>query len=146
MSKTIKKNYEMKGFGFRVVLEQVELVPHGDDFYPLVDSRKLQDAVFDVLLHTPTQLLGAHLVFIRKYMSMTQTEFAQALGLNGHTTVSNWESAGHDVPKGLDSLYLAAIRAIMAKYRGQEVLKLADFTGAISRTLPPPEPAISIPA
>ena len=139
-----EKNYEMKGFGFRVVLSEVELVPHGDDFYPKVNARKLQDAVFDSLLKSRMQLHGAHLAFIRKYMDLTQTEFGELVGLNGHATVSGWESAGTSVPKGLDSPYLAIIRAVMAEYRGKQELRLSEFTSAVRTKLPLPEAIVAI--
>ncbi len=147
MTKVIKKkNYELKGFGFPVLLAEVELVASGDDYYSRIDSRKIQGIVFDTLRHARCQVTGAQLIFIRKYMEMTQTELAKALGLAGHTTISQWESSGADVPKGFDALYLAAQRALMAKYRGEAVLDLAAFTPAIGEKPGPPQPVLAISA
>jgi len=147
VKKTIKKkNYELKGFGFPVVIAEVELVANGDDYYPRIDSRKIQDLVFDSLRHAHCKMIGSQLIFIRKYMDMTQAELAKALGLASHTTVSQWESSGSSVPKGFDSLYIAALRALMAKYRGEAALDLATFTRAISDDLDPPQTVLAISA
>ena len=147
MKKTIKKkNYELKGFGFPVILAEVELVARGDDYYPHIDSRKIQDLVFDSLRYAHCKMTGAQLIFTRKYMDMTQTELAKSLGLASHTTISQWESSGASVPKGFDSLYTAALRALMAKYRGEAALDLAAFTRAISDELDPPQPVLAISA
>ena len=141
-----KKNYKLDGFGFPVILAEVELIAKGDDYFPLIDSRKVQDLVFDALRQSHCQLMGSQLSFVRKYMDMTQHDLAKALGLAGHTTISQWESAKSRVPKGFDSLYLATLRALMAKYRGLLALDLGEFTRSISDDLEPPQAVIAISA
>ena len=50
------------------------------------------------------------------------------------------------MPKGFDSLYLATLRALMAKYRGLLTLDLGEFTRSISDDLEPPQAVIAISA
>jgi hypothetical protein len=76
------KNYVYSGLGFPVVLATVELREHGKDQFPMINNRKLQDAVFDFLIDHPVRLTGAQIAFIRKYMELTQGGGCQDAGLN----------------------------------------------------------------
>ena len=120
-----KKNYVFTGLGFPIVIAEVEVRPHGDDFYPVINTRRLEDAVFDYLIDHPIPLTGSQITFIRKYMDMTQQAFAKVLDLSNHSRVSQWEKA-KDKIADVRPVYLAVLRARMAKYRGRATLD-TDF-------------------
>jgi DNA-binding transcriptional regulator YiaG len=122
---SIKKNYVFTGLGFPVVIAEVEVRPHGADFYPVINTRRLEDAVFDYLIDHPVPLTGSQITFIRKYMNMTQQAFAKVLDLSNHSRVSQWEKA-KDKIADVRPVYLAALRTRMAKHRGRATLD-TDF-------------------
>ena len=133
------KNYVYLGLGFPVVLGTVEMREHGKDQYPVINNRKLQDAVFDFLIDHPVRLTGAQIAFIRKYMELTQGAFAKTLDLAGHARVSQWEKAKDEIAD-IRPVYLAALRAIMANYRGRLSLNARFFAEMVEGQFDDPEP------
>lgn len=134
----IKRNYVYTGFGFPVVIATVEMRPHGGDFYPVINTRRLEDSVFDYLIDRPIPLTGLQITFIRKYMDMTQQAFAKALDLNNHSRVSQWESAKEDIAD-VRPVYLAVLRARMAKYRGRTTLDIDFITRMVDGVFEKPK-------
>lgn len=104
----------------------------------MINTRRLEDAVFDYLIDRPIPLTGAQVTFIRKYMDMTQHEFAKALDLSNHSRVSQWERA-KDKIADIRPGYLAALRARMAKYRGRATLGTAFFTQMVEGVFEKPK-------
>ncbi len=133
------KNYVFDGLGFPVIVEKVEVRKIGTDTYPVINMRKLQDAVFDFFLDNSVRLTGSQLAFIRKYMDMTQQEFAAALDLSGHGRVSQWEKTKDGVAD-VRPVYLAALRACMAAYRGRKNLGTQFIARMVAGDLRDPEP------
>ena len=136
--KKFTKNYIFDGLGFPVTLVEVELRAHGDDEYPVINTRKLQDTVFDFLIDQSTLLTGAQIAFIRKYMDMTQEEFARSLDLTGHARISQWEKAKGEVAE-IRPVYLAALRARMAEFRGRSHMDLKFYTRMVEGHLDAPQ-------
>jgi DNA-binding transcriptional regulator YiaG len=116
----VVENYMDESLGFPVTIKKAVFKPHGDDWYLDINSRHYQDAVFDLLLENPIQLTGAQLVFIRKYMELTQGQLAGLLSLETHGRVSQWEKAAQEVPD-IRPVYLQALRVQMAKFRNREL-------------------------
>ena len=139
MKQKFVKNYVFNGLGFPVTISNVEIKRHGDDTYPVINMRKLQDAVFDYFLDNPIRLTGSQLTFIRRYMEMTQQEFAKALDLGGHGRVSQWEKAKDSVAD-IRPVYLGALRACMGAFRGRKTLGTQFLTGIVAGLLRDPEP------
>jgi DNA-binding transcriptional regulator YiaG len=138
VKKKMKKNYVFTGLGFPVVIAEVELRTHGDDFYPVINTRRLEDAVFDYLIDHPVPLTGAQIAFIRKYMDMTQQALAKVLDLTNHSRVSQWEKAKEKIAD-VRPVYLAVLRARMAKYRGRPSLDTEFFTQIVEGVLEKPK-------
>jgi DNA-binding transcriptional regulator YiaG len=134
----VKKNYVFTGLGFPVVIAEVEMRAHGNDCYPVINSRRLEDAVFDYLIDHPIPLTGSQVAFVRKYMDMTQQQFAKALDLSNHSRVSQWERT-RDKIADIRPVYLAALRARMAKYRGRATLGTEFFTRMVEGILEKPK-------
>lgn len=81
-----------KGLGFPVRLKNVKTREFRGEVLPDINHRKLEDLVFRSLLWLPARFSGAHLIFIRGYMKLSQKDFALALGMKSHATISAWES------------------------------------------------------
>ena len=104
-----------EGLGFPVKLYDVETRTIRGEEVPILNHRRLEDAVFHALIWMPARFSGAHLNFIRGYMGLTQVELAKSLGLSGHGRVSQWEKQ-HDKPTGMSLGTDVLIRLIMAQY------------------------------
>jgi len=124
----IEKNYEIGGYGFAVILDEIELDdPLRDgDWVPMINEIKLNGAIFETLAVTPIRLSGAHIVFIRKFLNMNQESFAKALGLARHGAVSKWELKGPQTA-GMKSGTEVLIRALMREKLGYLEFPLADI-------------------
>jgi DNA-binding transcriptional regulator YiaG len=116
----IIENYEDHTLGFPVTIERAVFKAHGNDWYLDINSRHYQDAVFDLLLDKLIQLNGAQIAFIRKYMELTQGQFAALLSLETHGRISQWEKSGQEVPD-IRPVYLQALKVQMAKFRNREL-------------------------
>ena len=70
-----KKIYAKKsvfsGLKFSIMIAEDEFRHCRDDFYPVINTRRLEDAVFYYLIDHPISMTGAQALFIRKYMDMT---------------------------------------------------------------------------
>ncbi len=53
-----------------------------------------------LLLLKPAFLTGAELKFLRKYLDLTQEEFAKLIGAKGHSNIAGWENKGQK-PTGM---------------------------------------------
>ncbi len=126
-SKT-KKNYLIKGYGFPVIVDEIELDdPLGDgDWVPRINEVKLGHAVFEALAISPIRFTGTHISFIRKFMNMTQEDFAMALGLLNHGAVSKWERKSSDFA-GMKPGTEVLIKAIMRERLGHREFPIADI-------------------
>jgi len=129
MKKTKKiKNYSIKGFGFPVILHEVELEdPLNDgDWVPRINEIQLNQAVFETLAITPIRFTGAHIAFVRKFLNMTQEEFANALGLARHGAVSKWEKRKTETA-GMKPGTEILIRALMREKLGHREFPIAEI-------------------
>ena len=97
----MKTNIRYLGFGFPVLLLGVETV-EGDGSYSYLDipHQKLARNLFMAVLLQPGPLTGAELKFLRKYLDMTQDEFAKLIGAKGHSNIAGWENKG-EKPTGM---------------------------------------------
>ena len=139
------KNYEFLGLGFPVVFPTVELQLIAGEWLPSVNMRKLMDVAFEALISHPAWLTGAQVAFIRKYMGMTQEEFARGLGLTTHAQVSRWEKEGQEVA-GLSSAHEANLRVLMRGFIGLDTLMVQEHIRLLSRGLMDPKGPIRLKA
>jgi hypothetical protein len=136
MKKTIIKNYEFKGFGFPVVFDRMEMRQVLDgETVPLFNMRVVQDMVFEALVHYPAQMSGNHLAFVRKYMGLTQKEFAYMIGLSTHGRISTWEKT-ETSPAGMAPPHEANVRAVMRKWRKESSLPLDEHLQLLNGLAP----------
>lgn len=86
-----QKNYVFNGLGFPVVL--VDAPFRKTSYGPVLDvnSKRLQELVFEALIRKSARLSGAEVRFVRHYMELTQNTFADLLGV-ARSAVAKWES------------------------------------------------------
>jgi DNA-binding transcriptional regulator YiaG len=139
------KNYEFLGLGFPVIFSAVELRWIADEWLPNINMRKLMDHAFETLIDHPAWLTGAQVAFIRKYMSLSQEDFAKGLGLTTHAQVSRWEKKGQDVA-GLSPAHEANLRVLMRGFLGLDTLLVQEHIRLLSGALMDPKGPIRLKA
>lgn len=87
--KTIKKMV-YKGLGFPITMLNVPMVKIQGQWAMDISYKKLFNIVLEDLINKPALLDAAEIKFIRKYLEMTTTQFAELLGVT-HPAVLNWE-------------------------------------------------------
>lgn len=95
MSKNIKRKIIKKmiyeGLGFPIILLNVPMIKTQGAWAMDISYKKLFNIVLEDLINKPALLSPAELKFIRKYLEMTTTEFANLLGVT-HPAVLKWEN------------------------------------------------------
>jgi DNA-binding transcriptional regulator YiaG len=113
------KKITYNGLGFPILLEGVKTREFRGEVLPVINHRKLEDQVFKTLLWLPAHFSGAYLSFVRGYMGLSQKEFATALGLKTHATISGWESKENKAT-GMPAATEVVIRLLMAEFSGED--------------------------
>ena len=85
-----RKTIKFNGFGFPVVLANVQTKVVHDEVVPDVNYNDLQALLFVALIRKPTRLSGAEIRFLRHHLEMTQDAFAKLLKIE-RSLVSKWE-------------------------------------------------------
>ena len=109
------KKFTYNGLGFPVKLIGVKTRKFRGETLPDINHRELEDMVFKLLLWLPARFSGAHLAFVRSYMSLSQKKLASTLGLKTHTTISGWEKKDDEI-SGMPHATEVIIRLLMAEY------------------------------
>jgi DNA-binding transcriptional regulator YiaG len=96
-----KKTFIFQGLGFPIKLINAPMKKEFGDWYIDINMNKLMLVVLEALAHKPSALTGDELQFIRKYLSMTTTEFGKLFGVT-HVTVLKWESGDNRFSPALE--------------------------------------------
>jgi DNA-binding transcriptional regulator YiaG len=80
-----------EGLGFPIHIENAPIKTLLGE--PVLDLNLewLQRAAFGLLLESPFRLTGSQVHFVRHHLELTQSKFAEMLGLANHSVVSQWE-------------------------------------------------------
>lgn len=113
-----RKKIKYSGLGFPVILIGFETEKILGEELPKLNHRKLEDLVFKLLVGSDFCFSGAHLAFVRKYMGMTQEQFAKELGMKNHSRISQWESKKQKTTE-MSSVTEMAVRLLMIDYIGR---------------------------
>lgn len=123
----MKTNIRYMGFGFPVFLIGVDTVEGGDgSSYLDIPHQKLAKSLFLALLLKPTFLTGAELKFLRKYLDLTQEEFAKLIGAKGHSNIAGWENKGQK-PTGMVEQAEMIARLKLAVEFSDGAIKFEEF-------------------
>ena len=108
-----KKPIPYDELGFRIFLLNSPMLtlPDGSEC-PAPNMKKLQETAFRALAKKPNRLSGSEVRFIRKYLRMTQVEFASWLNMANHSVVSQWESKDEHL-SGMDYNTEILLRLLM---------------------------------
>lgn len=91
MKKKNAKNFKYEGFGFPVILEEVELREIDGQWVPKLDVRNVAEEVIKELPFQKERFSGAQIKFIRNYFEMSLRKFADEVVFESHTAVAKWE-------------------------------------------------------
>lgn len=121
-----KKAIPYDELGFRIFLINAPMLklPDGSKC-AAPNMKKLQEIVFRELAKKPNRLTGSQVRFIRKYMRMTQAEFASWLNMANHSVVSQWESKG-DHLSGIDYNTEILLRLLMEAQISKKSISLSN--------------------
>ncbi len=92
------KQYEYDGLGFPIILLNVPVREVRGGLVPDIDYNLLQRSVLSTLSYKTSPLTGSEVRFIRQYLEMTLSEFANLFGVT-HATVIHWEKAKNEFAK-----------------------------------------------
>lgn len=113
------------------------------ELVPNVNHRKLQDDVFRSLLNARFRLSGSHLAFTRHYMGLKQDEFAQRLGLSGHSMVSKWEKR-RSIGTGMSNATEAGVRILMHQFLNDPKIATKEVADILAGALTDPKGPVSV--
>jgi len=128
------KKIRYNGLGFSIDLRGIRTREFRGEILPDINHRELEDQVFKTLLWLPAHFSGAHLAFVRGYMSLSQKEFATMLGLKTHATISTWENKENKAT-GMLGTTEVIIRLLMAEF-----IKEDNFASHFREFLEVPHP------
>lgn len=98
MKKKIVAQFEYDGLGFSIMLLNCPVVEVRGVQVPSINYNILQRSVLLALCQKLLPLTGNEVRFIRQYMQMTYTEFANRFGVT-HASVIHWEKAKNSFAK-----------------------------------------------
>lgn len=98
MKKKIVAQFEYDGLGFSIMLLNCPIVEVRGVQVPNINYNILQRSVLLALCQKLLPLTGNEVRFIRQYMQMTYTEFANRFGVT-HASVIHWEKAKNSFAK-----------------------------------------------
>jgi len=130
----MKTNIRYMGFGFPILLVGVEAMKSDDGSSFLdIPHQKLARSLFLAVLLKPTHLTGAELKFLRKYLDLTQEQFAKLIGAKSHSNVAIWENKGQQPTGMIEQAEMIARLKLAVDYSGGAV-KFEDVYSNIIKT------------
>ena len=89
----ISKTYTFKGFGFDVLLRNVEIKTVDNQDYPEINLNELKTQTARALLGSKQRLTGHQLHFLRSFLKMSFDEVSEKLHIPA-STLRSWELKG----------------------------------------------------
>lgn len=127
MTTRIEKNYVDHGFGFPVVIDQVEIEVVGNEEIPLIDYGQLNLQVIGYLRLKPSKLTGKEVRFLRRALEMTLQQCGTAFGVT-HSAVIAWEKTGDEpthMERGMEKLLRYAVQSLLPPRLREEYLSFS---------------------
>lgn len=91
----IEKTYTFKGFGFDVLLKNIEILEaHGEE-YPNINMNQLKVYTAKVLLQSRERLTGFKLKFLRTFLKLSYQKLADIVDVPA-STLKSWEDRGKE--------------------------------------------------
>ncbi len=105
MKRKIAAQFEYDGLGFPIMLLNFPLVEVRGVQVPDIDYNQLQRNALLALCQKPLPLTGNEVRFVRQYLQMTYTDFANRFGVT-HASVIHWEHSKNSFAKILPTTEL----------------------------------------
>lgn len=126
--------------GFRIYLINPPFIklPNGENV-PAPNMKQLQKSVFNALAEKKSRFSGDEILFIRKYLRMTQIKFSEWLNMSNHSVVSQWENRENKL-SGMDynTEILLRLQMIAIDTKSLPIAKIEDMKN-LSHTSKPLE-------
>ena len=126
------KEYIHTGFGFPVTILNPKMIKVFGEPVLDVNTKQLQQLVFEFLLGADFRLSGAHVKFIRHVMGLTQAKLAELLWQANHSCVSQWEAKEH-APAGMEAGTEKLLKIMMANHLNNDILMHKIFLKQIPK-------------
>lgn len=85
------KTYETHALGFPLIIINPKFKTRAGQKTLDINFEALSRIAFQAVIKKQGRLTGGEIKFIRGFLGLNQTEFADAMGLKGHSQVSKWE-------------------------------------------------------
>jgi DNA-binding transcriptional regulator YiaG len=87
----MNKSFVFEGFGFPILLENVEFVSQDGEVYPNLNYEELAKKTMLYLVRSEHALTGNQVKFLRKQLGLSLEEFGKMLDVS-HVAVIKWEA------------------------------------------------------
>lgn len=114
------ERYETKAFGFPLVILNPKWKTRLGQKVLDLNLSLVARELFPLVLKKEGRLTGGEVKFIRTFLDMTQTKFAESIGLSDHSPVSRWEKKP-DAITGMDAPQEFTLRVIALKLGGYRI-------------------------
>ena len=139
---TIKEIYTFTGFGFDVLLHNVEIKEMHGETYPDIDMNEVKLLTSKELLNGRERLSGKKLKFLRTFLKLSYQKLSEIIDVPA-STLRAWEDKGSDVT-GLSvpqerQLRVFAIDSLLdleKKYFEKQIIMTESFDSPSSSSRP----------
>jgi DNA-binding transcriptional regulator YiaG len=133
------ETYQTRALGFPIIVINPKFKVRAGEKTLDINFKALSEKVFKAVIMKPARLTGGEIKFIRGFLGLNQSEFANIMGLKGHSQVSKWEkrpnemtmmSSHQDFIIRLQATKLSKILKVTSKLTDLfNVIKDADSSG-----------------
>lgn len=107
------EKYIYEGFGFPVLLNNIEVQEAYGKTIPIINTNKLSVDVARALILSRLPYNGFHLKFLRTFLGMSVSDFSKEID-KSRTTISNWEALGSEIISNKDSAVFDNIHILVS--------------------------------
>ena len=93
------KPYTTYALGFPIIILNPKFKLMAGEKVLDVDFDKVSQEVFPLVIRKKGRLTGGEIRFLRNYLGMNQSDFAEIMGLSDHSTISRWEKKSDKITK-----------------------------------------------
>ncbi len=86
------ETYETRALGFPIIVINPKFKVRAGQKTLDINFKLLSEKAFKAVIMKPARLTGGEIKFMRGFLGLNQSEFANVMGLKGHSQVSKWES------------------------------------------------------
>lgn len=122
------------GFGFPIIIDNVEIQRIDGEEFPLVNYKELERKAIAAMPAKPSRLTGNEVRFIRHHFRMTLEQFGKRLEVS-HVAVKKWEASG-DKAVGMQWAAEKNLRLFVARLSGVKGVRFVQLFDALECKAP----------